>query len=436
VLNTTEKEVDEGLLENEITALEYNSDVYSNENITEFTTAANIGIIPRTGSPNIPAPIVTIGSSNPNSGTPSFTIEVEVPGSGGPFDELQIWVAEGWDWVGTGGDLTFKGQIFGTTLDVIQWNGPNVIRASSETYGPAGGTITGIGTEIAGQNVLANTKVLNYGATLAEQYGNGKTGQYTITPSHVTNTGIRTMYGWVQAARFTGTVAGNILTVTTVANGTIDINSLVRGYTDVSGGAASGIANDSVIIRQLTGTTGGAGTYELSKTTTPNITTPTVFVSSEPYPADTEYQYYRSVFTKPGFSGLFDQGEIRDAIITGLAANQENKKYFIRCRLGIGNEYGPLSDIDEVDLEAPTVYWNPDSQSALNIKTELVKMDFGKFTIPRNGLWMMRTATQLDGGTLASYNTDYFNLDLGNFDTEDEIASEDDIQDFTYDPND
>lgn len=439
VLSTVEKEINEGALENEITALEYNAEVYANEPITEFATSANIGIIPRTGSPNIPAPIVRITGSDPTSGTPSFTIEVEVPNvPGGPYDELQIWVAEDWDWLGVGGDVEVKGQILGTTFSVQTWEGPNLIRAAAETYGPTGGTITGIGTEIAGLNVLPNTKVVNFGASIGQYYGNGKTGQYTVTPSHATNTGLRTMYGWVQAAKFTGTVAGNTLTVTSVANGTIDINSLVRGYTDVSGGAASGLAADSVILRQLTGTTGGVGTYQLSKTTTPNITTPTVFVTSEPYPADTSYRYHRSIFTKPGFTGLFDQGEIRDSVITGLPANAQDKKYFVRCRLGIDGEYGPLSELNEltVDLEAPTVIWEPDSQSALNIKRELVKMDFGKLTIPRNGLWLMRTATQLDGGRLAEYNRDYFNLDLGNFDAEDEIASEDDIQDFTYDPND
>lgn len=433
VLSTVEKEVDEGILENEITALEYNSDVYSNESIQEFTTAANIGIIPRSGSSNIPAPIVTIGASDPNSGTPSFIINVQIPGNGGPFDELQIWVAEDWDWVGAGGDVQFKGQIFGTTLDVIQWQGPHIVRAANEIYGGNGDTKTGIGTEIAGQNVLPNTIVTSFGAAVAEQYGNGKTGQYTVTPSHATNTGIRTMYGYVKDAGFTGSVSGKILTVTATASGTIKTNSLVREFVDVTGGAATTLTNDTIITRQLTGTTGGIGTYELNKSST---LASTQLVTSVPYPSDVSYQYYRSIFTKPGFSGLFDQGEIRDAIITGLAANKEDKKYFIRCRLGVGNEYGPLSDISEVDLEAPTVYWNPDSQSALNIKQELVKMDFGKFTIPRNGLWMLRTATQLDGGSLAEYNRDYFNLDLGNFSGEDEIASSDDIQDFTYDPND
>lgn len=426
VLATVEKDQDQGGLVQDIQALEYNSDVYSNENIQEFTTSANIGVIPRSGSPNIPAPIVSlVGEPDANSGTPSFKIRVEVPGSGGPYDELQIYVAEGDDWAGTGGDLTFKGQIFGTTLDVIQWQGPNVVRANAET--------AGVYTEIAGQGVITDTYVQAFGATLAESYGNGKTGQYTINPSHPTNTGIKTMYGYIKDAKFTGSVSGTTLTITSIASGTIELQSLLREFVDATNGSPTTLTNDSVIISQLTGSTGGIGTYKLNKSSTVASTT---FVTSKPYPTDAEYEYFKSLFAKPGFKGLFDGGEIRDSLITGLPPNNTNKKYFFKCRLGIGDEYGPFSDLNEVDLEAPVVYWNPDSQSALNIKTELVKMDFGKFTIPRNGLWLMRTAQQLDGGRLAEYNRDYFNLDLGNFTEEQEITSADEIQDFTYDPND
>ena len=104
--------------------------------------------------------------------------------------------------------------------------------------------------------------------------------------------------------------------------------------------------------------------------------------------------------------------------------------------MGIDGNFGPFSELSEVDLEAPTVYWEPDSFSALNIKEELVKIDFGKFTIPRNGLWVMRTATQLDGGRFGPVNGDYFNMDMGNLDEEQQIASTDDIATFTFDPND
>ena len=426
VLSTTEREVNEGLLENEIQAIEYNSDVYSNENITEFTTSANIGIIPRSSSQNIPAPIVEFVNENPDSGTPSFGINITIPSDAnkGPYDELQIWIAEGDDWAGKGGDLTFKGQIAGTTLDVIQWNGPNVIRANAET--------PGVYTRIAGQNVLSSTYVQAFGAQSSPLYGNGKTGQYTIDPSHPTNTGIRTMYGYIQGAQFTGSIAGTTLTVTNVATGTIQPNTLLRELVQVTGGAGT-LVNNIVIESPLPGTTTGVGTYKLNRATSLASTT---LITAPAYPALNAYTKYKSVVPNAGGNGLFNPGDIRSELITGLPANGENKRYYIKCRLGIQGEYGPFSDLGTVDLEAPTVYWEPDSQSALNIKQELVKMDFGKFTIPRNGLWLLRTATQLDGGTLAQYNTDYFNLDLGNFDEEDQITSQDQIQDFTYDPND
>ena len=155
-------------------------------------------------------------------------------------------------------------------------------------------------------------------------------------------------------------------------------------------------------------------------------------VSKVPYPAESTYRYYKSILPAPGGAGLFNLSEIRETAITGLPANSAKKKYFIKCRLGIEKEYGPFSEIDEVDLEAPVVYWTPDSQSALNIKQELVKMDFGLITIPRNGLWLMRTATQLDGGKFATVNQDYFNMDLGNFTVENEIGPDEQIQDFLY----
>lgn len=433
VLNTVEREVGEGGLEQEITALEYNSDVYSNENIQEFTTSANIGIIPRNSNPNIPAPIVTIGDSNNTSGAPNFKINVTIPGSGGPFDKLEVWVAVGDDWSGTGGDLSFKGQILGTTLDVIQITNGGTIRANSET--------PGVYTSLAGTNVQTNTYVTNFGATLAEQYGNGKTGQYTVTPSHPTNTAIQTMYGWVQGAKITGTTSGNTLTVTSVSSGTIAVNSLIRLHTDVSTGKFKTTVSpaytvwNAVITEQLTGTSGGVGTYRLNSSPT-NQTSSTTFVVSKAYPALDQYERIREVVPQAGIDGIYESLDVREIAIISLPPNSLNKKYYIKCRLSIGDQYGEFSELSEVDLEPAVVYWNPDSQSALNIKEELVKMDFGKFTIPRNGLWLMRTATQLDAGTLANYNSDYFNLDLGNFTAEDEIASDDDIQDFTYDPND
>ena len=422
VIRVKEAEGEEGGIYAEITALEYNADVYTDENITEFTTEANIGIIPRNSSKNIPAPIVGIpGNGIDNTGgVPHFGVAITIPSEGGPYDIVELWAAEGDDWAGVGGDLTFRGQIAGNKLYVITWNGPNVIRSILES---------GVGTEISGTGVITGTKVQAFGATASPYYGNGMTGYYTVDTNHPTNTGIRTMTGTVNDAKFTGYIVGTTLTVTTKTLGTIQANSLIKG---------GAILNDTVILSQATGTTGGVGTYIVNKTqNTGSAGSPISIVSKKPYPAPSTYFKVKDIKPKPGSETLlFDRGELRENFISALPANAPNKKYFIKARLGIDGNFGPFSELSEVDLEAPTVYWEPDSFSALNIKEELVKIDFGKFTIPRNGLWVMRTATQLDGGRFGPVNGDYFNMDLGNLDEEQQIASTDDIATFTFDPND
>jgi hypothetical protein len=62
---------------------------------------------------------------------------------------------------------------------------------------------------------------------------------------------------------FTGSISGNILTVSTVATGTVTNNSVIRGQ---------GVATGTNIDQQLSGTPGGAGTYEVSISQTTPIT--------------------------------------------------------------------------------------------------------------------------------------------------------------------
>jgi hypothetical protein len=195
------------------------------------------------------------------------------------------------------------------------------------------------------------------------------------------------------------------------------------------------LLNDTVIIAQISGTTNGAGTYKLNKIQTFTTTAGTAN-SKKPYPLESTYQYLKSIKPSPGNTVLFDQQELRETFISSLPENGLNKKYFVKARLGIAGEYGPWSELGEVDLEPAVVYWEPDSQSALNIKVELTKMDFGKFTIPRNGLWLMRTATQLDAGRASNVNADYFNMDLGDFREEHAIDADELIEDFRANPQD
>lgn len=502
------KEIDssEGMYA-EITALEYNADVYADEDISEFTVSANIGIIPRASSVNIPAPIVQLETNGvrPSGGVPNFRLKILLPTTGGPFDECQLWYSEGDDWAGLGGDLLFKGQAAGDKLYVITWSGPAVIRAFQDTV--VDQDESPVATTISARGLNDGTFIQAFGATNSPYYGNGLTGYYTLSENIGDNTGIINFSGTVNDGNFdfevdsalgdrlivsnvsgavqpgslikggvvsatitSGKITGTTLAVFALTGELVaDINSgtilsgdgLLQGtrieeqidgtpggvgtYTvnrsqgipgiDAVTGEWPNLLNDTVILEQLSGTTNGAGTYKLNKIQA-FTTTAGVGVSKKPYPLENTYQYLKSIKPSPGNTVLFDQQELRETFISSLPENGLNKKYFVKARLGIAGEYGPWSELGEVDLEPAVVYWEPDSQSALNIKTELVKMDFGKFTIPRNGLWLMRTAMQLDGGRMVTSNGDYFNMDLGDLQEEHTIDAAEFIEDFRADPQD
>ncbi len=490
----------------EITALEYNADVYTDESISEFTVSSNIGIIPRASSVNIPAPVVQIIGSKTQAGggVPNFRLKISLPATGGPFDECQLWYSEGNDWAGIGGDVRFKGQLGGNLLQVITWEGPAPLRSFLET--PVDDGENPVATEVSAKGVPEGLYIQNFGNTASRYYGNGLTGAYTVSESYEDNTGITQFSGTINEGTFDFAIDGAYPDRITVSNvsGKVSPNALIKGGVEsavitsgkmvgdtlsvfaltgsivadpTTGTVLSGSAilqgtrivaqidgtpggvgtytvnrgqgipsivdavgyypnfiNDTIISEQLSGTTGGAGVYKLNKYNT-FTATGAKGVSKHPYPTPASYQYLKSIKPSPGSTLLFDQNELRETFISSLPENGLNKKYFIKARLGINGEYGPFSELGEVDLEAPVVYWTPDSMSSLNIKEELVKMDFGKFTIPRNGLWLMRTATQLDGGRLRTPTGDYFNLDLGNFEPEHEIAQDELIQDFRADPD-
>lgn len=500
IIQVKEEEGAEGGLFSEITALEYNPDVYTDESISEFTTSANIGIIPRNASVNIPAPIVVIDPNNVNSksGVPNFKLNIQIPATGGPFDELQLWYAEGNDWAGTGGDWYGTGQAAGDKIYITTWKGPNVIRSLLDS---------GVASTVSGKNLPDGLTIQSFGADASPYYGNGQTGYYTMTGSVEENTGLIPVSGTINKSYVTASFSttAKTMTVTGASAGSVDLQALVQGGVEsaqitsakivtttlsvfaltgtitpgVSTGTiitGNGILQNTRVTAQLTstepdGSLGKRGTYTISRTQGnaqiidavglyPNVLNDTVVIGGPSdggsgtytlnkqqswsnsftavvkhgYPLPAQYNFLKSIKPSPDSTLLFAPTEIRDTFISSLPANNENKKYFVKARLGINGIYGPYSELGEVDLEPPVVYWNPDGMSSLNIKTELTKMDFGKFTIPRNGLWLMRTATQLDGGRFGPTNGDYFNMDLGNFEEEHVITSDEMIEEFKADP--
>lgn len=428
IIRVVEQETEEGGIIAKITALEYNADVYTDENIQEFTTSANIGIIPRDGSQNLLPPIIRIKDSKPG-GVPGFGIEIDIPG-GGPYDELQIWYAEGFDWAGLGADCDIKMQIQGTEMTVFGIVG--------------GGKLYGGGTDSTGAtrpnsvlspiglgSVQAGTLVTNYITA------SGRTGAYTVTPSQtVPPKGAYNARATVNDASFSGYISGTELIVTAVASGQIKEQSLITG---------TGIMSGTIIEAFTSGNNGGVGSYRVNKTQTSGSSgSPLSIISKKPYPALHEYDYLKSIYPKVrdrgtgpgdqvllnGESLLFDEEELVESVVTTLPANQENRKYFLKARLGINGVYGPYSDINEIDLEVPSIFWDPDAGTRA-VGEALVRQDFGYIRTPLSGLWQHRVTQTMDFGSLGRQYNNHL-MDLGALIEENTFSDSSLIEDFRW----
>jgi hypothetical protein len=391
VMRVKEQETEEGGLVAQIQAMEYNGDVYTIEPITEFTTEANIGIGVYGASPNLPLPprLVVVKVNN-NDPIPNFQLQVQIPTTGGPYDEIEFYITEGWD------EMTVAGSITAGTLTV-----------TSTPYASinAGDTFRTIG---AYTNV-AITEQLTSNPTSKTFISGG-----TFTPP--VNT--------VTLNNTTGLIIGHTLKGT-------GLPTLGAHITKITG---SQVTLDTFFTAQAAGTytvTGGLGTYTVNQ----NITT-AVNNSLWDLPAEIDYYFFKKV-TPPGNTPTFVNGSTIDVTITELPANSATyRRWYIIARMGIKKRFGAFSEPNTIDKDGNFQY-EPDpgagSASVLNIKQQLVKMDFGYFVIPRNGLWLMRTAQQFDQG-ISTPNGDYHELDLGDFTAENEITADEDIQDFVYGP--
>lgn len=104
--------------------------------------------------------------------------------------------------------------------------------------------------------------VKNNGTTNAQilQKAYAKNSDGTVSFAATGTPGTATVSGSIGAGpttSFTGSISGNTLTVTAVASGVLAVGGLVAG----TGGG--GVAANTTIAAQLTGTIGGVGTYAL-----------------------------------------------------------------------------------------------------------------------------------------------------------------------------
>ena len=91
VMKTVEKETEDGMILVDVTALEYNADVYTVEPITEFTPADNsdISLFNRLGQTTTP----TVDNERSLLSLPVFDVNTNTPSSG-IYDRAELWYSE------------------------------------------------------------------------------------------------------------------------------------------------------------------------------------------------------------------------------------------------------------------------------------------------------------------------------------------------------
>ena len=400
VMRVKEYEGDEGTLGAEITALEYNAQVYDDKTIAEFYPTANIGI-PITGSDtSLPAPAVEIIAVNPGASIPNFKIRVTTPGAAtANITGIELWYAEGDDWAGLGSDVIISGAFSDDQLVVSSITGSQIYSIAQD----------GVGSAIVHPRFNIGTRVLNYGHVDATLQGVGRLGAYTLDTVQTASAGevFTNARALILKARYRASITDTTMTVTEIIDGTIVPQCLI---TD----SETGLLPGTIVLGQLTGATGGVGTYQISKSQT--IPETEIF-QRYPYPQQNDYQLLTTIkhFDEP----LFTTSETRDVAISSLPENGINKRYFLRARVfqdgELGTYYGPFSDLGAIDLENETISWVPDPSAAtkqlLDIKENILKLDMGKLVIPNNGLWFWRTMTQIDFSTVTLPSP--YQLDLG-----------------------
>ena len=161
-------------------------------------------------------------------------------------NEGDFWAVNGGAGAFAVGDAVYANYADGTVAQSAATN--------ATATGSMGATFTasGSGTNLT---VSAVTGVLSVGETLS---GTGIPAGTTIVSQTSGTTGGAGVYVTSQATTIsaaTATSFGNVLTVTAVASGSLDIGESVTG---------SGIPAGAVLASQVSGATGGVGTYTLS----------------------------------------------------------------------------------------------------------------------------------------------------------------------------
>jgi hypothetical protein len=305
VMRVKEQETDEGGLEAQIQALEYNPDVYTVEPITEFSTSANIGISVYGASPNLPQPpVVFITEIDTNVAIPNFQMQVQIPTTGGPYDEIELYFTEGWD-------------PFNITGSVVPGTGLN--------GAPVGdGLLTVTASDFGAINVGDDFTVGATEFVITEQLTNDP-----VSKTFASGGLIRT--NTVTLNNVTGLKIGNLLTGTGLGTFGANITAIAGSQVTLSRAFDVQAAGTYAVF-------GGLGTYIVNTSATLSGTTQLFDL-----PVDSDYVYLKKV-SPEGNNPTFTNGETITIVITEVPANtQTYRRWFLKARMGIKKRFGSFS---------------------------------------------------------------------------------------------
>jgi len=401
VMRVKEQETEDGGLIAQIQALEYNPDAYTIEPITEFTTAANIGIGNLYSSVGLPPPenpIITL--PNPGASVPNFTFNVDIPSTGGPFDEIEVYYTEGWDENLVDGKI-IPGQVAVTGASGNGTTATLTFTAPSPSFTPydVGQVVTIAGMTPAGYNGVktitgatastisfssSTTGAMTVAGTITNAAGAEK-GLMTVTAVTYNSInvgdyfdlgGVTVVSQLTQTAISTKTFAsgGAPGAFTVTFNNVTDIRRgqiLSAGTGIPSGGMVVGISGnevtlDKAFLTQASGagyqftTAGGTGTY---------IVNTSLFASGQDYlydqPLDTNFIFLKNK-VPDGNATVFDSGSTVSILIVELPANSQTfRRYFLKSRLGNKKNFGAFSPNVPFDIDDNnSIPWQPNPTSA------------------------------------------------------------------------
>ena len=417
VLRVKEIENEDASLSADIQALEYNGDVYTIEPITEFTTQKNIGIGQYGASPNLPLPPrLIVVKVNPTDPIPNFQLQVQIPLTGGPYDEIELYVTEGWDPFNiTGSTASSVATITATDFGAINagdffkvnttagafviGNQYTIVTVGTTNFTLIGASANTVGITFTATGAGSGTGTASNNFTILAQLTNNPVSKTFVSGGAFTPVPVNT----VTLNNTTGLIVGNTLTGT-------GLPVLGAGITAISG---SQVTLDTFFTAQAAGTytvAGGLGTYSIDNAAVVSGTTQLFDL-----PEATDYSFFKRT-TPNGNKATFTNGETITITITELPANsQVYRRWFIKSRMGINKRYGAFSEPSTVDKDGNFQY-EPDpaagSVSVINITQALVKLDFGSFVIANNGLLLFRTMTPVDFGNNNNIGSSA-QLDLG-----------------------